>query len=238
MRGSNDQMSFDLENLFYIKDNENEIEYVPQSIKCGNYNFDVSVISRHPLWAHYVYNSAMEMSLYIQQNPCLFKHKNVLELGAGVGIPSLTVANFAASVLVTDYPDYDLIEMLNRNFANQHNVKVQGLLWGNELTCKYDVILMADLVFNHSEQEKLLKTIKSSLKLTGFALVFFTSHRPWLRDADLLFFKKAIKLGFKVEFMYSASGYEPVFKEDSPKDRNEDDLAMRSRVDAYTLRVQ
>jgi nicotinamide N-methyltransferase len=45
--------------------------------------------------------------------------KTVLELGAGGGLPSLVCAlNGAAQVVVTDYPDADLIENLRYNIAH------------------------------------------------------------------------------------------------------------------------
>jgi nicotinamide N-methyltransferase len=43
-------------------------------------------------------------------------NKTVLELGAGAGLPSLVCAlNGAARVVITDYPDADLIENLRYN---------------------------------------------------------------------------------------------------------------------------
>lgn len=47
------------------------------------------------------------------------KGKTVLELGAGGGLPSLVCAlNGASQVVVTDYPDADLIENLHYNITN------------------------------------------------------------------------------------------------------------------------
>lgn len=43
----------------------------------------------------------------------------MLELGAGAGLPSLVAAILGArKVVVTDYPDADLIANLNHNIAN------------------------------------------------------------------------------------------------------------------------
>lgn len=43
----------------------------------------------------------------------------MLELGAGAGLPSLVAAILGARrVVVTDYPDADLIANLNHNIAN------------------------------------------------------------------------------------------------------------------------
>jgi nicotinamide N-methyltransferase len=47
------------------------------------------------------------------------KGRYVLELGAGAGLPSLVCAiNGAVGVVVTDYPDSELIENLNYNIEH------------------------------------------------------------------------------------------------------------------------
>jgi nicotinamide N-methyltransferase len=47
------------------------------------------------------------------------KGKTVLELGAGGGLPSLVCAiNGASQVVVTDYPDAELIENLRYNITH------------------------------------------------------------------------------------------------------------------------
>jgi EEF1A N-terminal glycine/lysine methyltransferase len=64
----------------------------------------------------------------------------------------------------------------------------------------FDIIILADLVFNHSEHEKLVKTLQQTLSRTNAcALVFFTPYRPWLLEKDLSFFEKAEEGGFQVE---------------------------------------
>ena len=228
----------DLQSLFHVDEIENTITYEQRSIKCGSLSFNVHVISHHPLWAHYVYNSALELSKYLQLNPRLVSDKRVIEFGAGVGIPSLTALQLGSTVTTTDYPDKDLLKMLSMNFNHYENATVKGLLWGKLLKNDYDVALLADLVFNHSEQQKLLITLKSSLKPTGIALVSFTSHRPWLRKMDLQFFQFAADFGFKVELLSTIEGLQPVFPEDSIKDTCENDYNLRSSVDLYKLSIK
>jgi len=46
----------------------------------------------------------------------LVADKNILELGAGAGLPSLVCTlKGASTVVVTDYPDPDLVENLEHN---------------------------------------------------------------------------------------------------------------------------
>lgn len=60
------------------------------------------------------------MSKYLQQHgESEIRNKNVLELGAGAGLPSLVAAVLGAQkVVVTDYPDADLISNIEHNIAS------------------------------------------------------------------------------------------------------------------------
>lgn len=60
------------------------------------------------------------MSDYLEDNSARYVlGKNVLELGAGSGLPSLVcAARGAQKVVVTDYPDADLIENLRYNIEH------------------------------------------------------------------------------------------------------------------------
>ena len=56
------------------------------------------------------------MSRHIEKNVSLVKDKNVLEFGAGAGLPSLVSGILGASkVVITDYPDADLVENIQFN---------------------------------------------------------------------------------------------------------------------------
>ena len=131
---------------------------------------------------------------------------SVLELGAGAALPSLVAAlNGARRVVVTDYPDQSLLENIQCNVA--HNVPealmsavtVRGFLWGSRtdaiLECndnaKFDIVVLADLIFNHSQHDALLRSCCEVLAPDGNVYVFFTHHRPWLAHKDLEFFEKA-----------------------------------------------
>jgi nicotinamide N-methyltransferase len=52
---------------------------------------------------------------FIDSDPQIVRGKRVAELGAGAGLPSLISAlNGAAYVMMTDFPDADLIETVSR----------------------------------------------------------------------------------------------------------------------------
>ena len=58
-------------------------------------------------------------------------------------------------------------------------------------------MILADLLFNHSEHIKLASTVAEALKRSkdAVALVFFTPYRPWLLKNDLNFFKVIEQFG-------------------------------------------
>lgn len=156
----------------------------------------------------------------------------MLELGAGAGLPSLICAlNGASSVLVTDYPDADLVENLHKNCAllpEPRKCHAAGYLWGastdalkeylpeSEREVGFDLLILADLLFNHSEHVKLMSSVQQTLKKeTGAqALVFFTPYRPWLLEKDLAFFDLARNGGFVVEKIMEKVMDKVMFEED------------------------
>jgi nicotinamide N-methyltransferase len=80
----------------------------------------------------------------------------------------------------------------------------------------YDVLILADLLFNHSEHAKLIKTVQLTLKKSpaSRAYVFFTPYRPWLYEKDLAFFDLAKEAGFAVSKTFEKVMDKVMFEED------------------------
>ena len=165
----------------------------------------------------------------------MVQNKTVLELGAGAGLPSLVCAiNGARAVVVTDYPDPELVENLQLNIRGcasllkPATLQAAGYLWGADTAelqtllpevkqeSGFDLLILADLLFNHSEHAKLLQSIRRTLKQTpdAQALVFFTPYRPWLLEKDLAFFQLAREGGFVVEKILEHVMDKVMFEED------------------------
>ncbi|RHW70384.1 Rab geranylgeranyl transferase component A [Trypanosoma brucei equiperdum] len=71
---------------------------------------------RHSLWGHKLWNAARYFVKRIDSGMIDVRGKTVLELGAGLGVPSLAAfRNGARCVVVTDYPDESLMEILRMN---------------------------------------------------------------------------------------------------------------------------
>lgn len=205
----------------------------------------IRLVGSHPLWAHHLWNASKVFASLFDTNPRLVQDKYILELGAGGALPGLVAAlNGAAKVVITDYPDKELIDNIQYNVdhnlpSGASNVAVEGYVWGTA-TDKlkthlpptrqtFDVLILSDLVFNHSQHHAMLKTCRELLTpKTGRVYVFYTHHRPHLAHRDLEFFEVAkrpeleevdeedrenLGYGFKVDhFMTQKMGV--MFKED------------------------
>lgn len=90
---------------------------------------------------------------------------------------------------------------------------------------KFDTVLMADLLFNHTCHKELLHTLthtlakpssasKDSARPPPTALVFFTPYRPWLLDADLAFFDLCREAGLSVELLLEEKMEKVMFEND------------------------
>ncbi|KAI9729417.1 MAG: nicotinamide n-methyltransferase [Claussenomyces sp. TS43310] len=213
----------------------------------------VRLVGHNPLWGHHLWNAGRILSEYLESNVSLIQGRTVLELGAGAGLPSLICASLGANkVVVTDYPDPDLIENLwynidhsglneggvasNKDDADGKRIVAEGYTWGadpasllshitktslqstTETTTPagFDVLILADLLFNHSEHTKLVSTIQRTLSHSSAAkaLVFFTPYRPWLLSKDLTFFDLMREAGFAVEKVLETKMEKVMFEKD------------------------
>lgn len=106
----------------------------------------------------------------------------------------------------------------------------KGYIWGRDAApllaelpagrdAGFDVLILADLLFRHTEHGHLLDTIRDTLRKgrDSKAFVFFTSYRPWLRHKDLAFFDLARERGFVVEKILERK-MDRVMFEDDPGD--------------------
>ncbi|KAK2074529.1 hypothetical protein P8C59_008729 [Phyllachora maydis] len=135
--------------------------------------------------------------------------------------------------------------------ARAGNIVARGYVWGADpaplLACvppappgeeegqeqrKFDVVVLADLLFRHSEHGRLLDSVGATLKRAraARALVFFTSYRPWLAHKDLAFFDRARARGLAVDKLFERRMDRPLFADD-PGDEE-----VRRTVLAYALR--
>ncbi|CCF55926.1 hypothetical protein KAFR_0A04900 [Kazachstania africana CBS 2517] len=213
-------------------------ENISSVSKSKKQDIELRLVGSSPLWGHLLWNAGKYTAMHLESHPDLLLDKNVLELGAAGALPSIISSLVGAKeTVVTDYPDPELISNIKHNCRDLSNARVEGYIWGNSYedilpsdgSGKFQLIILSDLVFNHTEHYKLLKTTKDLLDKNGKALVVFSPHRPKLLDDDLHFFEKAEKeFNFNVQKI-EMTNWKPMFDED------EETVEIRSRIYAYYL---
>ncbi|KIM35441.1 hypothetical protein M413DRAFT_430793 [Hebeloma cylindrosporum] len=207
----------------------------------------IRLVGSHPLWAHYLWNAALALASFLDENVGKYKDRNVLELGAGGALPSIVAAkNGARKVVVTDYPDDSLVGNMKFNVSQNvekedlGRIDVQGYVWGRSpeplleslrpSSSKFDLIILSDLIFNHSQHDALLETCELTISQDPSAcvLVFYSHHRPHLAHRDMEFFAKAKDRGWACNEILTKT-FPPMFPEDSGEE------SIRSTVHGWSL---
>lgn len=133
-----------------------------------------------PYWTK-VWSSALGMVEYLSRNPDLVRDKDVLEVGAGLGLPSLFAASLAKEILVTDYLQ-EAVELLSLNISDLNNVLATLLDWrAIPSSLKPEVLLLSDINYEPEAFEDLLKMIRHFLSI-GTHIIIATPQRIMTRE--------------------------------------------------------
>ena len=122
--------------------------------------------------------------------------KHVLELGAGIGLPSFTAARFAKSVVISD-ADVDAVELLKKNIAtmNLSHVSAVQTNWNNQLVPFRGIqtLLLSDVCYDPKQHDLLVRLILT-YKDQGTDILISAPQRistasfhkllgPWIKQA-------------------------------------------------------
>jgi predicted nicotinamide N-methyase len=130
-----------------------------------------------PYWAK-VWPSAIALVKVIQKHPSLIRDKTVLELGAGIGLPSLLMASEAKTIQISDY-DLEAVELLQKNIKHLQlqNVRAMQLDWNTipeNITA--EVIILSDVNYDPTQFETLTKLIEKFIH-QGCTIILSTPQR-------------------------------------------------------------
>ena len=99
-----------------------------------------------PYWAK-VWPSAVGLSFFINKHPHFINNKKVLEVAAGLGLPSLVAAKWATTVCCSDYLEDPLAFVKASALHNDiHNINYQIINWAhlpNDI--ETNVLLLSDI---------------------------------------------------------------------------------------------
>lgn len=130
-----------------------------------------------PFWAK-CWPSSLAMLSFLQNHPNFIQDKIVLELGAGIGLPSFYAAKLASSVVITDYAK-EAIELLHYNIAELKisNAKAFCFDWNDcEAYIPAEVIMLSDVNYDEKDFYSLKLRLHPYLQ-KGVTILLATPYR-------------------------------------------------------------
>ena len=130
-----------------------------------------------PYWAQ-VWPSAYALCEFIATQPHWLQNKKVLELAAGLGLPSLLAAQLATEVTCSDWVP-EAVELMQRSIQEnrRENINARLIDW-NHLPddLPVDVLLLSDINYEPQAFDTLFDVIRSFLE-KGTTILLSTPQR-------------------------------------------------------------
>jgi predicted nicotinamide N-methyase len=113
-----------------------------------------------PFWAR-IWPAARALTQYLASHPEYYTDKDVVEFGAGLGLPALFTAASAKNVLITDHAD-DARHWFNQYHIQQHNnIEYQHFDWyQHEAWPSAECVLLSDVNYKDEDFKGLLNLIQ------------------------------------------------------------------------------
>jgi methyltransferase-like protein 23 len=130
-----------------------------------------------PFWAK-LWPSSIALLDVLKAHPHLIQNKHILEIGAGIGLPSLMMAGIAKSVQISDY-DKEAVDLLQKNieYLQIQNAEALQLDW-NAIpeNIQPDVVLLSDVNYAPAQFDVLIRLIDKFLN-QGSSIILSTPQR-------------------------------------------------------------
>jgi predicted nicotinamide N-methyase len=113
-----------------------------------------------PFWAK-LWPSSIALLDVLEAHPHLIQNKHVLELGAGIGLPSLMLAPITKSIQISDY-DKEAVALIQKNIEHLQlqNAEALQLDWKNvPENLNAEVILLSDVNYDPTQFDLLISLI-------------------------------------------------------------------------------
>jgi predicted nicotinamide N-methyase len=162
--------------IFRLQELEVQLWVPDQSALQSSYQ-KVDSVAAFPYWAK-LWPSAYVLTAFMNDHRYLITNQKVLELAAGIGLPSLFASKFATSVLCSDY-DATAVQFIQMNIAlnNCANMISEKIDW-TELptTLDFDLLLLSDINYNPEDFET-LKDLFQKVLANGKTILLSTPQR-------------------------------------------------------------
>lgn len=138
---------------------------IPNAAAVQQWYEEQSSETAFPFWAK-VWPAAVALANFLAQNQHFILHKNVLEIAAGLGLPSVYAAGFAHTVCCSDYVHEPLDFVLKSAQLNQlNNLTCEVLNWNNlPDDIEADVVLLSDINYEPSAFKILFSMLQRFLQ--------------------------------------------------------------------------
>ena len=130
-----------------------------------------------PFWAK-IWPSAIGMTAFLKKEPHWIEGKQVLELGAGIGLPSFMMAGLASEMIISDHA-IEAVKLIEKNIQllGLENVEACCLDWNNFPDgIKVDTVLLSDINYAPDQFGPLLLIIEKFLA-QGTTIILATPQR-------------------------------------------------------------
>lgn len=130
-----------------------------------------------PYWAQ-VWPAALALGQFLLQQPHYIQSKKVLELAAGLGLPSLVAAQFADEVTCTDYiPEAVAAATASAQYNSLPNMQCTVMNWHHlPPDLKPNVLLLSDVNYEPHQFEVLYKILERFIA-NGTTVLLSTPQR-------------------------------------------------------------
>ncbi len=137
----------------------------------------VDASTAFPFWAK-IWSSSKALTGFLALEPHWIKGKKVLEIGAGVGLPSFSIAHSAREVIVTDHAP-EAVELINKNinYLCVDNMAAICLDWHDfPEQVSVDTVLLSDVNYAPDAFGPLLRLIGILIQ-QGAVIIIATPER-------------------------------------------------------------
>lgn len=172
-----DNKAYPLE-LVSIKNGPSLFVPIPALIKTTYENLVASnPTTIFPYWAK-IWASAYAMLQFLQEQPLWIQNKMVLEIGAGIGVPSLSIAAQTHKIIISDYAA-DSVAVIQKNIEHLKltNALAVCIDWNHipdDIIA--DTILLSDTNYEIAAHNHLVSVIDTSIN-KGSTVIVATPNR-------------------------------------------------------------
>ena len=131
-----------------------------------------------PYWTR-LWASSVAMAQMLVQQHQLLENKKLMELGAGISLPSFIAACYAESVIASDYIQEAVdLARANINQLGLENIKAECFNWKTDrIDHALDILLLSDVNYDPSSFNYLIHLINQFLSTPGKIIFITTPQR-------------------------------------------------------------